>query len=85
MGEPTTSLLATEAELALLADIDARKVTDNEDLIPMLDLGDEPPAQVAELTWAMYRRGWVHQLEGEKLWRLTWRGRDVMQGRPSDG
>lgn len=81
MAEPT--LLATEAELALLADIEAGKVTDNPDAIPMLELGDEPAAQVGELTWALYRRGWVHQLEGETLWRLTFRGRDVMQGRAS--
>ena len=78
-------LYPTPTRLALLADIDAGKVADNADAIPMLDLGpDEKPSRVADGVWELHRAKWVHQLEGEKLWRLTWRGRDVMKGR-SDG
>lgn len=85
--KPTTTvatLLATEAELALLADIGTGLVCDDPDGTAWLNLGVEGQAVVSEGVWALYRRGWVHQREGERLWRLTFRGRDVMQGR-TDG
>ena len=77
-----TTIRATAADLALLAHIDAGKVTDNDACLPLLHLGAQPVAIAAQV-WALYRAGWVHQLEGEARWRLTWRGRDVMQGRAS--
>lgn len=74
--------LPSRDDLALLASIDAGKVVDNDAALPLLR-ADGALVAVAERVWAMYRAGWVHQLEGERGWRLTWRGRDVMQGRLS--
>lgn len=77
-----TTIQATTADLALLAHIDAGKVVDNDDRLPLLHLG-AVPLNISEQVWALYRAGWAHQLEGEDRWRLTYRGRDVMLGRAS--
>lgn len=74
------TMLATEDELDLMAAIEAGRVVDNDACLPLLDVnGQQIP--FADPVWALYRRGWIHQLENERVWRLTWRGRDVMQGR----
>lgn len=78
----------TDFQLGLLADIEAGKVADDAVGTVWLDLGTgEHPGIVSEAVWEMERapRRWVHQLDGELRWRLTYRGRDVIQGRPSDG
>jgi hypothetical protein len=70
-----TPALTDQQILALVAQ---GRISDDADAVPRLDGQD-----VRRPVWAMYRTGWVHQVEGEKLWRLTFRGRDVLQGRAS--
>lgn len=73
------------AQLGILVDVDGGWVADDANGIPRLDCGDGEPADVSALIWVMYRDPyrWVHQLEGERVWRLTFRGRDVLKGRAS--
>lgn len=73
----------SHVELKLLADVGADKVTSDEDGTVWLDLGGGDLANVSLAVWELERapRRWVHQLDGERLWRLTYRGRDVLQGR----
>lgn len=77
-------LFATPTRLALLADIAAGKVGSDDEHTVWLDLGDGDRAKVSSAVWEMERTGWVEQLDGERIWRLTERGQDVLQGR-ADG
>lgn len=86
MAEPAAPP-PTKVELALLADVAAGRVADDLDGTVWLTLDDEDEgANVSTAVWEMERapRRWVHQLDGEKCWRLTYRGRDVLQGRAPD-
>lgn len=76
MAEPATARV-TEREV--LAAVAAERVADNDAAYPLLDGNGD--AAIADEVWRLYRLGWVHQLDGERLWRLTYRGRDVLQGR----
>jgi hypothetical protein len=71
--------------LGVLVDVDDGRIADGLDGIPRLDHGDGEPADVSALIWLMYREPyrWVHQLEGERRWRLTYRGRDALKVRQS--
>lgn len=79
-----TELYPTPARLLLLADVDAGKVSDNADAAPMLDLGDDGSARVAEAIWLMKRAGWVELPPGtdepavQWTWRLTALGRQIL-------
>ena len=83
----TTTPRPTTVQLGLLADIAAGKVGSDDDHTVWLDLGDDDRANVSNAVWAMERQpyGWVEQLDGERIWRLTDAGRDIMQGRAADG
>lgn len=70
-------------EREILAAVAAGEVADNDAALPLLVV-DGRQIPVADEVWRLYRLGWLHQLEGERLWRLTFRGRDVLQGR-TDG
>lgn len=87
MAEQPATLRPAQVELEILADVAAGKVADNDDHRPMLDLGGGEYSDISKIVWLMYQepRRWVHQLDGEPLWRLTYRGRDVLQGRVPDG
>ena len=83
--EPTTAPRHPQIELELLADVAADRVTSDEEGTVWLDLGGGERANISLPVWEMERepRRWVHQLDGETLWRLTFRGRDILQGRAS--
>ncbi len=68
------------ADRELLADINAYRVADNEDCLPMLDLGPDGDADVSAAVWRFKAAGWVYQLPDGPGWRLTQRGLDVMRG-----
>lgn len=71
--EPTTALVA------LLADVDARKVLTNEhDCAAYLELPGEPPANVSEAVWVMEKAGWIREPARSIVWELTDRGREVL-------
>jgi len=81
-----TDLYPTPARLALLRDVESGRVYDSADAVPMLDLGDEPHARVADAIWAMGRAGWVELdppagfSRGKRWpWRLTDVGRTVLE------
>ena len=77
---PETRLEPTEALVALLRDVDARHVLENEEeCAPYLELPGDEPAQVGKAVWEMERAGWV-ELPGDTLvWKLTDRGRQVLK------
>lgn len=79
------SLYPTPTRLALLADIAAGRVKDDDTFAPHLDLGDDGQARVADAVWQMERAGWVEQVRMDHVWQLTPAGRDVLQGRAPDG
>jgi hypothetical protein len=68
----------TEALLALMRDIADRHVLDNDDMVPMLELPGDPPADVRDMVWAMYRAGWALVPAGSVVWELTAAGREVL-------
>lgn len=77
-------LYPTPARLLLLADVDAEKVYDNAEAVPMLDLGEEGSARVADAIWTMKRAGWVELAPGFSrvercMWLLTDAGRTVLE------
>lgn len=80
-----TDLYPTPARLALLRDVDNGKVRDNDDAAPMLDLGADGTARVADAVWAMKRAGWVELPPGTDepaelcTWRLTDAGCKVLE------
>jgi hypothetical protein len=71
----------TEADLGLLADIQALKVYEDDDGTPRLDLGDEPNPDVGGLFWPMWQKRWIFQPHDARGYRLTQRGLDVLEGR----
>ncbi len=79
MAEQPLRLYPTPTRLALLADVDARRVIDDEDFAPYLELGVDGRARVAEAIWDMERAGWVTQPTGTKVWELTDAGRAVLE------
>jgi hypothetical protein len=80
MAEQTTTD-DVEAQMELLVDVDGGLVEDDDNAVPRLALVDEQSVDVRKLLWPMAQepRRWVHQLPGERLWRLTYRGRDAMK------
>jgi hypothetical protein len=83
MGD--ADLYPTRARLALLRDVDDGKVSDSDDAAPVLDLGDDGFARVADAIWTMRRAGWVELPPGTDepdepgTWRLTDAGRAVLE------
>ncbi len=67
----------TKTRLALLADVDALKVADDEDGVPTLDLGADGTARVADAIRQMERAGWIWQPADTRGYRLTDLGRAV--------
>jgi hypothetical protein len=80
MGGPVP-LYPTPTRLALLGDVRGLLVTDDWLGVPTLDYGDGKPVRVADAVRQMARAGWVYQEPGHRLWRLTQRGLDVLEGR----
>jgi hypothetical protein len=82
---PEADLYPTPARLALLRDVDDGKVADDADATPMLDLGADGFARVADAIWTMKRAGWVELPPGTDepdepgTWRLTDAGRAVLE------
>lgn len=74
-------LFATPARLALLVDVNALLVADDEQGVAMLDYGDDQPARVDYGIRIMARAGWVYQEPGARRWQLTQRGLDILEGR----
>jgi hypothetical protein len=79
-AEPATETHLSD--LALLAAANAGNIVDNDAAFPLINL-DGVWLPIGERVWALYRAGLLHQLEGERRWRLTFKGRDAMQGRAS--
>lgn len=78
-----TGLHPTKARVALLADVANRRVIDDDDFAPHLQLSDEDgTARVAEAIWEMERAGWVTQPTGTRVWELTAAGLDVLTAGP---
>lgn len=81
MADP--DLHPTPYRLALLRDVDAGKVADDADCVPMLDLGDGDSVRVAGAMWEMAQAGWVELAPGKPdepcAWRLTDAGRKVLE------
>lgn len=73
-------LFPTPTRLALLADVAAGRVIDDENFNPMLH-HDEGTSRVADAIWQMERSGWVEQERADLVWALTIVGRDVLEGR----
>ncbi len=75
----------TQFQLSLLADIANGRVGDDADHTVWVDLGDGDRGNVSTAVWELERAPyrWVHQHDGERIWRLTDAGRDTMQGRAS--
>lgn len=73
-------LYPTKTRLALLADVAAGRVIDDEDFTPMLH-HDEGTSRVAAAILEMEAAGWVEQVRVDHVWSLTIVGRDVLEGR----
>jgi hypothetical protein len=72
-------LTPTEALLALMRDVDDRKVLEREeDCKPYLELPGEEPADVSQAVWAMNLARWVWLPPDTLVWHLTDRGREVL-------
>lgn len=82
MAEPV-KLHPTPTRLALLADVAAGRVIDDEDFAPHLH-HDEGTSRVADAIWELERAGWVEQVRVDHVWSLTIVGTDVLEGR-ADG
>jgi hypothetical protein len=82
MAEPT-DLHPTKTRLALLDDVAAGRVIDDEDFTPQLHR-DEGTSRVADGVWELERAGWVEQVRIDHVWQLTILGRDV-QAEHADG
>lgn len=73
-------LFPTPTRRALLADIAAGRVIDDEDFAPHLH-HDEGVSRVATAVWEMKAAGWCEQVTTDRKWSLTQLGVDVLEGR----
>lgn len=72
-------LQPTEALLALLRDVEQRRVLTNpDDCAAYLELPGEEPADVSQMIWTAERAGWVKEPIDSTVWELTDRGREVL-------
>ncbi|AGL19521.1 hypothetical protein [Actinoplanes sp. N902-109] len=79
MSADAQQLEPTKVLVALLADVDNRRVlTSEHDFGAYLELPSEEPADVGTALWAMERAGWVRQPTDSLVWELTGRGREVL-------
>ena len=69
---------------AMLVDIDAGRVTDDEDCTPLLDV-DAEHVPVGQLVWAMERAGLVRQPGDGRRWALSELGQAVLVEARGDG
>lgn len=69
----------TAALIALLADVRDHKVLDDPETCgPYLDLPDGAHVDVRTAIWSYERAGWVWLPPDTLVWRLTDRGREVL-------
>ncbi|BCJ45345.1 hypothetical protein GCM10010168_86140 [Actinoplanes ianthinogenes] len=68
---------ATDIEIALLRDVAADRVEDDEDFTPML-LVDGERTSVAQSIWSMERRDLVVQPFTSRRWALTCKGQALV-------
>jgi hypothetical protein len=69
---------------AMLVDVEAGRVADDEDCTPLLDV-DAEHVPVAQLVWAMERTGLVRQPGDGRRWALTELGKAVLVEARGDG